>query len=299
MRITRIQKVLYVLYLLTISDYTKDEIIKKCNEAGFLGLNEYLVASYIKTLTDNGFSITTKKEKKKNIYHLEEKPFRLKLNDDEIEALENIKKIVISKKDIKSIKDAMRFFYKFVLSMENDDHKNILIDFDYYSKINWYLVGELEKHCKNKDIILIEYAHHTKSPLKLKIHTDRLSINEWSDKIYLWGEVYENKEISFLPVERIFMILETVEENVPFEIPINEIEYKISRKLYDEIELDKEESVKELTKEFAIIKRNKNNKFYIIQRLMSFCPELYSISDDEIKEKVKENLNKLKSCYEK
>ena len=39
--------------------------------------------------------------------------------------------------------------------------------------------------------------------------------------------------------------------------------------------------------------------FYIIQRLMSFCPDLYYISDENIKNKVKEKLSILKASYDK
>lgn len=183
--------------------------------------------------------------------------------------------------------------------MTDDDSKNILIDFNYYSKINWYLADKLEEHCKNKDIIVIDYAKHGCDSMKIKIHCHSMSIGEWSDKIYLWGEVFDNGELSFLPLDKIFMIEEVLEEKVPFNIKPDTVEYKISRTLYDEIDLDEEEKLVKLTEKYAIVKRIKNNKFYLVQRLMSFCPELYYISDEEIKEEVEKKLKLLKKEYGK
>ncbi len=296
---TRIQRVLYTLYLLEKGDISIDKLVEEISKACNAEIDKSSVYSYINTLVKNNFDITCKKENGDKIYHLNQKTFKLNFTEDEIRLIEKIKKIIVSQKNVHKIKKAMSFLYKFILSMTNDDDKNILIDFDYYSKINWYLADKLEQHCKNKDIITIDYAKHGSELMKMKIHCHSISIGEWSDKIYLWGEVFDNGELSFLPIDKIFMIDEVLEENVPFNIKPDVVEYKISRALYDEIDLDKAEETVELTKNFATIKRNKDNKFYIVQRLMSFCPELYYISDEEIKEEVKKKLKLLKKEYEK
>lgn len=297
---TRVQRVLYTLYLLTKGDISIEKLIEELSKASPKEADRTSVNSYINTLIKNNFDIEVKKENNTKIYHLNQKAFKLNFKEDEIWLIEKIKKIIISQKNVNKIKKAMEFLYKFILLMSNcDDDKNILIDFEYYSKINWYLVDKLEKHCKNKDVIIIDYAKHGCELTKMKIHCNSISIGEWSDKIYLWGELFDNGELSFLPADKIFMIDKVVEENVPFNIKQDDIEYKISRALYDEIDLDEEEKLVKLTEDFAIIKRNKNNKFYIVQRLMSFCPDLHYISDEEIKKEVEKRLKLLKKEYEK
>lgn len=298
MSTTRTVKILYVLWLLSENVCSKEELLSKLSEYCSEHTNSCLISSYIEILNKNGFVVNSVKNNKSTTYHLKKKPKKLLFSDDEIELLEKIKKIIISQKDIIKIRRIMILFYKIILALDNNEHKNILIDFGYYSNINWYLVQQLEKHCLTQDVILVDYAHKIKQEMKLKLHVSHMSINEWSDKIYLWGELYDNGELSFLPVDRIFMIDKVIEKNIPFKLPVNEIEYKISRKLYKEIELDKEETLVKLTKEYATIKRNKNNKFYIAQRLLSFCPELYYISDKDIKEEVKSRLKALRSYYE-
>ena len=61
--------------------------------------------------------------------------------------------------------------------------------------------------------------------------------------------------------------------------------------------LDKKEMLDEIKNNIATIKRPIEDEFSLIQRLLSFCPELYYISDNNLKNKVIEKLNILKDTY--
>ena len=139
---------------------------------------------------------------------------------------------------------------------------------------------------------------HDCTAKKIQIHVDDLKIGEWSEKIYLWGTITSKERFSYLPVERIYRIEKVIERNVPFDPPINVLTFKISKKLLDEIELLEKEKVVEQDKNFVTIQTPLTDDFYLVQRMMSFCPDLYYISDERIKKAVKDNLKMLKDFYE-
>ena len=60
----------------------------------------------------------------------------------------------------------------------------------------------------------------------------------------------------------------------------------------------KEEIISAIDEKFIDVKRPIDDSFHIIQRLLQLCPDLYNISDENIKNKVKENLKILKNKYE-
>ena len=75
------------------------------------------------------------------------------------------------------------------------------------------------------------------------------------------------------------------------------LEYKISKEMYKQTGLDKQEILSEIKDGIATLKRPIDDSFSTIQRLMYFCPDLYYISDENIKNAVVEKLNILKDCY--
>ena len=61
--------------------------------------------------------------------------------------------------------------------------------------------------------------------------------------------------------------------------------------------LDKKEGLGEIKNGIVTIKRPLDDTFFTLQRLMYFCPELYYVSDERIKNLVKEKLYTLKDMY--
>ncbi len=121
MHITRTQRVLFTLYLLEQEDLSIEKIIKKHAGYGMGKISKYSVISCINSLVKNNFPITCIKENKTKIYHLEHKPFKFSLSEDEVKDIEKIKQAVIAGKNMKRIRKAMSFFYKFILNMYDED----------------------------------------------------------------------------------------------------------------------------------------------------------------------------------
>lgn len=289
-------RVFYLLNLLIEKDCTKNEILDEFlkNDIKLTGAS---INNYINRLLSNGFNIKIKSKKKSNIYHLEKPEKKLKFLEDEIKNLNEIKKVLIAQKDYDKIRRFIVILYKFVLYIENPEIAGKFFDFGYYSTINWNLVIQLEKHCKNKDLIEIDYVLPSGENKNISIYANSIHIAEWSDRLYLWGVFKNAKQISYLPVDRIFMVNKVEKEKPDIDFEADRIRYIISNDLYKEIELDKQEKLIKLTKNYATIERFSKDEFYLVQRLLSFCPDLYYISNKKIKNLVVEKLKQIEAMY--
>lgn len=290
-------KILYLLNLLLKKDYTKNDLLKEFEKKGIY-LNRASINSYVEKLKANGIDIETLKQKKENLYHIKKENFNLSVNEKEAEAIKDVKKLLIAQKNYNRIRKTMRLFYKFAMFIKDENIREQFIDFGYYSTINWQLVKELEKHCKTKDIILIDYILPTGKNMHLKIHVDNLKIGNWSDRLYLNGVLDRDIKLSHLPVDRIYMIKKTIKQNARFNLKADILTYKITKEIYNQTETDSKERLISLDKNFAHIQRPIEDKFYLVQRLLHFCPDLYYVSDKNIKNMLNEKLEMMKASYD-
>ena len=293
-----IYRILYLLYLLSGKDLTKNEIIEEF-EKNNIKISSSTISAYINKLKSHGILIDVLKYKNKNIYHFKKPSIQLELNQDEISVIQDIKKLLFAEKNYNKIRKVVRLFYKLVFVTKDDEIRSKLLDFGYFSSLNWGLVRKLEKHCKTKDIIKLDYILPNGGNKRLIIHADDLKIGDWSNRLYLWGALDDADYLSYIPVDKIFMVEKVIQKNVPFKNLNKTLTFKISRKLYEEIKLNSKEELVDLDNNFAVISRPLEDNLFIIQRLLSFCPDLYYISDNKIKNLVKEKLEMIKASYEK
>ena len=93
------------------------------------------------------------------------------------------------------------------------------------------------------------------------------------------------------------MIKEVVKRNVRFDMAIDVLTYKTSKDMYESADKDIKEKVSEIKNNIVTVKRPIEDNFFLIQRLLYFCPDLYYISDSKIKSMVREKLLILKNSY--
>ena len=298
MHATSIFKILHLLNLLLEKDCTKNDIVKDFQSIG-ININKPTINKYVEKLIENKISIQTLKEKKENLYHIEkEKDINFVITPKEMTVIESIKKLLIAQKNHNRIRKTMRIFYKFAKYIKNQETREEFIDFGYYSTINWHLVRQLEEHCKTKDILEIDYMLPNGENNFLTFHVDSVRIGDWSERLYLHGAFENAQSFSHLPIDKIFTIRKVIKKNVAHEIQTDIVEYKISNEILKEITLDAKEKIIYQDKKYTTIQRPIEDKFYLTQRLLYFCPDLYYISDENLKNSVKEKLNSIKSYYD-
>jgi hypothetical protein len=121
MRATSIFKILYLFNLLLEKDCTKNNIVEKFQNIG-ININKPTINKYVEKLKNNGIEIKILKEKKENLYRIEQnKKINFIITPKEMTVIENIKKLLIAQKNYNHIRKAMRIFYKFARYIENQE----------------------------------------------------------------------------------------------------------------------------------------------------------------------------------
>lgn len=297
MKVSSTYKLLFLLNLIIESEQTKKTIIENFKKSD-INITHTLITNYIHKLVKNGFDIKTKiNAKREKVYFLEKEKININFNEDEIDAISDLKKLLISQKNYDRIRKTMRLFYKLSQFVEDEEVKLKLIDFGYYSTLNWNLVCQLEKHCNNKNLILIDYILPQGGNKIIQISADRLQISTWSQRLYLHGVLDNAKHFSHLPVDRIFMVKKVIKENNQVNVIQNNLTYTVCKDIYDELLVDKREKVIKVENGKITLERPIDDEFYIVQRLLYFCPDIYYISDERIKNLVKEKLQLVGAIY--
>lgn len=289
-------KVLFLLNLLYDGQYSKKEIIEEFTKNN-INIKKTSINNYIEKLKSNDIPIIIKKIKNTNYYSLDKNQI-IYLKQNETDAAQDVKKILIAQKNKYLIKKAMQIFYKYALHIEDKNTKLELVNFDYYSKINWHLVKQLEYHCKNKNIIMLDYILPNGKNKYLIIHADTIKIGDWSNRLYLSGILKGDNKLSQLPVDKIFMVKKILKENIRISLKVDVLEYKISKKEFEKTGLDEKEGLTKIENNIVTIKRPLDDIFFTVQHLIHFCPDLYYVSDEKIRNYIKEKLYTLKDMYE-
>lgn len=295
---TSTYKILLLLNFLFQKSMTKNEIVAEFKKHNF-NINKPTINRYLKILEQNGFRVECEKRKKENVYTLEQKYSLLRFSESELNALDEVKKVLFLQKDYNKIRLFLRLFCKFALFVTDNDVKERLFNFGYYSGINWYVIRKLDEHCKTKDIVQIEYISPYEGVKTLTVHVDYFKIANNKDRLYLRCIIGNGTDFSNLPADRIYRIKKVLRRKVMFNINAQTLTYVVSKDVYQRSLPDENESVIKSDDKYVYISRLKDDNFRVIQRLLYFCPDLYYISDENVKKQVKEKLEIMKGMYEK
>lgn len=292
-------KLLFLLNLLLNGEYTKNEIIDEFNKND-IQISKALINSYIEKYLKYGIEIKSRINKKREkAYYFEKKEANIKFSNIEMKVISDIKKLLFAQKNYNYIRKTMRLFYKISNFIKDKEQQRDFLDFGYYSTINWYIVRELEKHCNEKNLIEIEYILPQKECKVIKLQADSIRINEWSQRLYLHCVFEESRHFSILPIDRIFMIKRVLKKSEKQELISQNLTYIVSKNVYKNMPQDEKEKIIKDENDKLTIERVADDTFYLAQRLLSFCPDVYYISEGKIKALVKEKLENLKAIYEK
>ena len=288
-------RILLLLKLISQKKLSKNEIIEEFKKNN-IKIAKTTINNYIEKLQDNDIPIKITKNKNINLYSLDKKDYVF-IDDIEVDVAQDVKKLVLLEKNQDIIRSLMKVFYKFALFVDDKDTQLKFLNFGYYSKINWSLVNQLIEHCKNKNIITVDYIMPNGENKYITIHADTLKIGDWSQRLYLSGIFQGDNKLSQLPVDKIFMVKKIVKENIRIDIETNVLTYKVSLDSFKKIGLDKKEILADEKDSIVTIRRPLDDTFFTVQRLMYFCPDLYYISDEKTRNIIKEKLYTLKEMY--
>lgn len=296
MKKTSTFKILFLLRLLLEKDRVKNEIVEEFQKADIF-INKPTINRYINILKENGIEIELSKIKNQTLYKLSKKDLKFYFSKSELKCLKALKKGLFSFKNFTLIRHTMRLFYKIALLIDDNEIKEELIDFDYFSILNPAIAFELEKHCKNKNIIEIEYILKDKKKKDLILQAESLSIGKYSNRTYLNCILENTSKLSHLPLDKIFVIKRVLKDSDPLILKQKTITYSLLKDCENEFETDKNEKVVFEDDKKIKIETVVEDEFSLIQKLLSHCPFVCEISDEKIKEKVLLKLKEVRAKY--
>ena len=301
MKISSITKILFLLNLLLNKKRTKKELLDEFSNFG-AELKEQTILNYIKKLSNYDLTLKTDKNEneKEKTYKIDTLKTSISLNDNDIKVLSEIKRLIYARKNYKYIRELMELFYKISFYIEEDEIKKKFLDFGYFSSVNWGLIEILEKHCSEKNIIVLEYILSKEHKIKLiEFHCSEVKLSKMSQRMYLIGVLKGGQNLFRLPIENIFSVKKVLKRNVKFEIEAQNFTYKITKKLFDKINLEENEEIVEKNNKTVTIKVPLVDEFRQVQRLLYFCPDVLYVSKGKIKDLLIEKLEMIKKNYEK
>ena len=291
-------RVLLLLKLLLGKKLSRKEIVQEFKNFS-IDIKETSILNYIKKLKRQNINVVEEKINKAKYYHIENNDAILNLTKSNIKILNETKKMLFAQRDYKLIGEMMRLFYLVSEYIDDIEIKEEFLDFGYYSTLNWKLIKILEQHCKNKDILLLDYILPYGGNKLIQFHVDKIAISSMSQRLYLYGLLKDGYDFFELPIDRIFMVKKVIRENVKFNFRSTLLEYKVSKSAFLDVGLEDNEIIKEEDEKFVVVQTPVVNEFNTVQKLLHYCPDLYYISDEKIKKLVVEKLEILKSNYEK
>ena len=288
---------LILLNLLMKNKYSRKQLVEEYQKMS-IDVKETTILNYINKLKKHDIKIQEETINKTIYYYIKNINLGIILNRDNIRLLYDVKQLLFAQKKYQYIKYMMELFYLVSMHIKDTKIKEDFLDFGYFSRINCGLVELLEKHCKTKDILILDYLLPYGGNKFIQFHVDKIMMSSMSQRLYLYGMLENGYDFFQLPIDRIFMVKKVLRTNVRFNFKSTLVTYKVSKNAFLETGLDENEVILNEDEDYVTLQTPVTNEFYLVQRLLNYCPDLYYITEGRIKNLVKEKLEILKANYD-
>ena len=263
-------------------------------------LSHDTVCIYINTLRSIGCKIARPSKKNNFKYELIYNPFKIILDDREINSIIKLKKYIVTLDYWKIILGINKTFCTIIENLTPECRKNFeqvrkeslrLIDIN--SNIN--LINTLEKYCIKNSNLSITYFSPESGKKIIKIAADKLCYDNGS--IYLWGYNIESEDVQCLRVDRIKEV--DLIDNTPIYIAAKMlcVRYKLTGIPASIFIPNKDEKIVDQNEDYIIIESKIKSKFKFIQKVLSFGSNCIVLSPEFLRKEIIEKLQIMRLSY--
>lgn len=293
-------RILSILNMLLISPCSDKEINEKLQKdiIGARSLSQDTICIYINTLRAIGCEISRPSKNTDFKYVLKNNPFKLKLSEQEINAIVKIRKYAstLDNWELNLEFDLIRktlfqqHLHSDTLKQMEQLEKTIL--HRYKNNIQHQLINSLEKYCNKKLTLLINYNSPISGEKQIKMSVDKLSFENGA--FYLWGYNLDVEENQYLRIDKIKEIQAINIKNNKYVQKTYTVKYKLSGISAIMFTPGSDEAIIHKDNKEITVEATSKSKFKIIQNILTYGADCTVISPEEIKEEV---IAKLKSAY--
>lgn len=264
------------------NDFFKNNLF--CNQE----LSTEMFRVMFHTLKELGCEISSTKSNHR--YELLYNPFSLKLNKNEINLINNLRKNFVKNNDLELSLHTNSLINTLSLVISDENTKESLKNYNILTEIHPRLIFQLKKYCKTKDKILLEYLSGTKI-IEIELEASFLKLER--DRLYLWGYSYKYKDYSYIRVDKIKKIKVVSKGENKEKTPV-----KILYRLYDLSYIAKEnEKILKKDMNSLIIEYKIENKFKAIQKFLELGNTCEIISPNNFKNEFIQTIKNIQKVY--
>lgn len=247
------------------------------------------------TLKSIGCEISRADHRTNNKYKLLSHPFKINIEEKEINVLKRAFNNIKENADISVIMQYDSLFKKIAKYVSNEDIKEQLAGLSPLKSYNLGIIDELKIACKHKKLVKLIYKSPAVSTETTKqIIADKVIMQ--NNKLYFYGVDKDSEQAVYLNIRRILKILFIGENND--NITVMPVKVKFFLKDFGVPGLDENENIisGDIPDGF-IIEGEYHNEFLAIQRMLSFGSRCTVIEPEEIKNKIVDILKNMKEIY--
>ncbi|MFH0702554.1 MAG: WYL domain-containing protein [bacterium] len=280
-----------------------DEEINEKLQSDSLGtrsLSQDTICIYINTLRELGCIISRPAKGNDFKYVLKYHPFKLKLTDEEIYSLIEIRKHISNLDDWKPLVNIDKLFGIIIENLEPEQKKKFsmirkayLRDIDANKQAQ--LINVLEKYCNKERSLVIKYVSPESGEKRIEIAIDKLTYENGA--LYLWGYNLKTKEMQYLRVDRIKEIDAINIKNSQYVPQIYCIRYKLTGIFALTFIPNEDEVIIEKKEKEIVLETKIQNKFKFIQKVLSYGNDCTVLSPESIKKEVISKLKTMLNAY--
>jgi len=264
-------------------------------------LSEDTICIYINTLRSIGCNISRPSKTNGYKYVLNSHPFKLPLDDDEIGALEEIRRNISSYNDWKLIINIDMLFKTIFEKFDLSDKKtkkllNGYRSFNIDSEEQLNFINLLEKYCSEKRTVTLKYESPSSGESTIEVILDNLSFE--NGNLYLWCYNLKLEEIQYLRVDRIKEINTVSIKKSKYEAKVIKAKYKITGMSASIFMPEEHEKIIFKNDSEIIVENEAPNKFRLVQKILSFGNECTVLEPTELKDEVIFKLKSIVNVYD-
>lgn len=250
---------------------------------------------YLNSLRKIGCKINRTSKDGITRYSIDSHPFELKISDNQTKSILKIFKAISKSIDIYDLVSLQNFFDNFSKYITNEELKLKLKNISPLNNIDPQIIKDLMNYARTKTEIIMLYNSLNSGRKNINIIVDKLEIN--NSKLYVYGINSEYKNYSSFLVSRIIKIAGVNIQKSELKIPAITVGYKLKPEAEDEFELLNCEKFIEKSEKNIIVEITSQNKFDIMQRIMSLSNNCKVLYPESFKKEVINNLKQMKEGY--
>lgn len=249
----------------------------------------------INTLKTLGCSITKATKSNNHKYGLISHPFKLKMTNDEFNALDKIYNKMIKHADVSKLLGFHNLFLKLSTLVDDETIKEKLLNISVLNRENIDIIERFTKIEKKHNRIKVSYKPpYSEDTYEYDISVEKLGMR--NGKLYVYCQNHSTGKRSFLNVSRIKEIIDAKFDRESGSGLDTLVKFKL--KSYQNYELEDNECIIEKHDDYIIVSGRYFNDFIAFQRMLSFADDCTVLEPSKMKEMIITKLKEMRAIYD-